>query len=527
MKPTLLDSHGRVMAGNLYPNPQHNPRLFRPRYNLQRATKHNVTEYDRSKLVEFSRLLRAQVDVLSTAIQQKNSWAFGDGWDAHFAGKNHEWGEEAETWLRKSFYPLCNVKGRYFDFRRSMELSGKAWDTDGDDLLVFTETGTGFPQIAFYPATRISSGKDGMGRSEDVVTVAPFSGARICDGVITDRNGRMIAVRVIDEQGDGYQDIPAKNCDLAFEPEWADQGRGVPRIATSILRWMNLQDIDEFLQRGMKRAASVGLISKTNGGEAGLGNAAISEEETDAPDGQVGGGAKVYYEDVAGGEMYYLDSNAGEELEALKFENPHPNSEAFIARLERGALASVGWAYELVNIGSTGRAPTRMLADLANQSIWSRQSTGWIRAQRVISYAIAKAMKRGDIAANNDGDDAYQWEFGLPKPLSVDQGNDEAADRENLKLGTTNKAILAQKKGYHWRQIRAQRKQEIIEQAEDAQDITKETGGAIPFDKAMELLEQRAANPVSQSVTAMPEDTEEPEDTTTDDTEDTKETSDQ
>lgn len=498
-KPLLYGPTGKPLAGNLYVNPRSNPKLFRPRPNLARTTPKNVTAYDRSQLVEMSRLLRSQVDPLNTAIEQKNSWAFDDAWNAHFNGADTAWGEIAEAWLRDVWYPLCNIRGRYFHFNRSMKLSGKAWDTDGDDLMILTETATGFPQVAYFPATRVGSGPDGKNRNGETVKGGAFDGANIVDGIITDRNWRMLGVRILNEDGEGSSDFSSYNVDLAFEPDWSDQGRGIPRVAVSLLRWMNLQDIDEFLQRGMKRASAVGLVAKTANGQAPVANIVTSEEDSPVTDG-TSGVTKVHYEAIEGGELYYLDAGANETLESLKFENPHPNAEAFIARLERGALAAVGWNYELLNIGSTGRAPTRMLADLANQSIWSRQDTGEIRAYRAVSYAIAKAMKRGDIPRNPILGDAYMWEFGMPKPLSVDQGNDEAADRENLKLGTSSKTIIAQKKGYHRNEIRRHRRAEIMDLYQDALETEQKTGGKIPFDKALELFEQRGANPVSQAV---------------------------
>jgi hypothetical protein len=77
----------------------------------------------------------------------------------------------------------------------------------------------------------------------------------------------------------------------------------------------------------------------------------------------------------------------------------------------------------------------------------------------------------------------------------VDAGNDEQADRENLKMGTTSKAILAQKKGYHRKEILRHRRDEIVDNAITAAEIETETRGKVSFEKAMELLEQRAPNP--------------------------------
>jgi hypothetical protein len=226
-----------------------------------------------------------------------------------------------------------------------------------------------------------------------------------------------------------------------------------------------------------------------------------AEEDAGAagqPGSRVSGGEppQVVYEEIEGGEMYYLSSTTGEDIEALAYENPHPNSEAFIERVVRESVASVGWLYELLDLTQTGRAPTRLACDIANQSIWEQQSGGYRRAKRAIVYAVAKGMKNGFLSRNEDGIDPFLWEFGLPKQLSVDAGNDEQADRENLKMGTTSKTILAQKKGYHRSEILRQREAELTELIETAKGINQ-AHPEVSFDRAMELLEQRAPNPAA------------------------------
>lgn len=505
----LYGPDGAPLSYWLYPSPRHNLKSYKPRYWLATDTKSNVNEYDRYELVNYARQLYAQIDLLNAAVEQKNNWAFGDAWDAHYAGAYPAWGQEAEEFLKFQFYPLANVRGPQYSLKRSLWLSGVAWDVDGDDCMVTVASPGDFPQLAFYPAPKIATWNSSMhnGKMADagVVRGGYFDGAKIFDGVIYDRNSRIVGIRVIGEDGD-HSDVPAGSADLAYEPKWHDQGRGIPRIAASLLKWMNLQDIDEFLQRGMKRAASIGLIQKNEEGEAPTGNELLTEEADTtppAPSGQIVGAARnIAYEEVEGGEMYYLSSVGGEGIEALEYENPHPNSEAFVRRVQLCALASIGWHYELTNLGATGRAASRLLTDLANQSIWSRQFTGERRWKRAVSYAIAKAMKTGRLSRNPDdgGMDAYMWEPGLPKQLSVDAGNDEQADRENIKLGTTSKAIVAQKRGWHWKEISRQREDEIRDVIGRATGLAKDYP-SLSFERALELLEQRSPNPIQTKIT--------------------------
>ena len=92
-----------------------------------------------------------------TCITQKNNWAFGDAWDPHYTGRNADWGASAQDWLSKVWFPNCNVRGPLYDFKTSMWLSGWAWDVDGDDVMVLTESASGFPMLAYYPAPKVGT----------------------------------------------------------------------------------------------------------------------------------------------------------------------------------------------------------------------------------------------------------------------------------------------------------------------------------------------------------------------------------
>jgi len=506
-KSSILAPNGQPVSYYLYPSPRNNLRAYKPRYWLQDSTRKNVSEYDRKEMVNYARQLSVQIDVLETAITQKNNWAFGDAWDPHYTGRNAAWGEAAQSWLTQVWFPNCNVRGPQYDFKTSMWLSGWAWDVDGDDVMVLTETASGFPMLAFYPATKISSGKDSFTgsavRPETEIQSGDFKGARMFDGIIMDRNARAIGLRIIGEEAGDFQDVSAFNADLAYEPRWNDQGRGIPRVAVSSLTWFDYQDIQEFTKAGVKRASNVGLIIENAEGEAtNDANVITADEIIDNGQTPTDGGSlsdrKVAIEELGqGGETYYLSSSEGEKIVPLNFKNPHPNTEAFIERMTRGAISSVGWFAELLDLKSTGRAPSRILVDLANQSIWARQRTGYRRWKRAIGYAIAKAMKIGQIPRNDDGFDPYLWEPGLPKPLQVDAGNDAQADRESLKLGTTTEAILAQKNhGLHRNEIKRVRAQEIRDNIATAKAISGETG--LPLERCLELLEQRSPNPIAQ-----------------------------
>lgn len=506
-RPLLYGPNNKPLSQGLYPSLRSNPKSYRPRPTLARDTRQQITSADRAELVSLSRQLFAQLGNLGTAIRDKNAWAFGDGWDAHYTGNNSAWGEAATNFLTKQFFPNCDRHGRY-NWKTLLKLSGMAWDRDGDDVMLLTEddSGSGFPKVEIIPATRIGNGGDYSAQASKKIETGIYAGHEVSDGIIFNPAGKPVAVRVLgrmvtDQFGSKTQEFQdfslgyGGNADLAYQPEWCDQARGIPLVGRVILDWMDLQDIDVFLKRGIKRAASVGLISKTAEAEAGLGNEVITEVEEEGTDAAGNATTRtLQYEEIEGGEMYYLGKD-GEDLEALKFETPHPNVEAFIQRIERRGLAAVGWFYELLYLSESGRAATRLVCDLANQSIWQQQEIGYRRTFTAVRYALAKAMKNGFLPRNPDPMDAYTaWEFGFPKQISVDAGNEEQADRENLKMGTTNEAQIAQKKGNHWKAIRRQRLAEIKSHVADAEEIVSSSAGKVTFDRALELVQQRTAN---------------------------------
>jgi hypothetical protein len=253
----ILGPNGQPASTYLYPSPRANTRAYKPRYWLSRNTRDNITEYDLVELVNYSRQLCSQIGDLGTAIEQKNAWAFLDSWDPQFQGEATAWGERSEDWIKSLWYPTCNLRGPLYHFRQTQFCTGVALDRDGGDVMVFTESESHFPQVAVFPITRVGSGV--QGNRDNEVKGGPYDGAKIFHGIIVNRNFRPIAIRILGENGEDHEDVSLFNCDLSFEPEWPDQLIGIPKPAKCLLRWMNLQDIDEILQGTLKLAGTMAI----------------------------------------------------------------------------------------------------------------------------------------------------------------------------------------------------------------------------------------------------------------------------
>jgi hypothetical protein len=341
-----------------------------------------------------------------------------------------------------------------------------------------------FPQVQVVPAHRIGSRS-----GEDVVTDGKYKGLTIIDGVIINKTGRPIAYRILGDTKDDDYDLSAQSSQLLFEPEWCDQYRGISRVARPLADFMDQQDIDDFLKQGVKLASQLGIIHHTETGQPATDSNIVGLEET------IGGSVSeapprppVEVLDDVG--IIYAKAGAGEKIESLKDERPSQNTQAFVERIQRRALFSIGWPIELLDPSKVGGASVRLIQDLARKTIAARQVTLEKRAKLIVCYAISKAMGLG-LISNNDVD-PFNWSFTKGSVVCVDNGNESSADREGYKLGTTTLSEIASKKGLDWMDIRKQAKRETCGLLDDAAELSIKY--KISMDAAIALLSQKNTN---------------------------------
>jgi len=467
-----------------YPTPSNNNnyRSYRPRLTVVGDTPKIITPYDRLDQILFARSLFSSMPDLGGALLSKANWCVGSAFSPIYTGKKKEWGEEVEYWLEDQWYPVCNVLGQNYDLRTTLYLSSLGIDVDGSSGLLLTTNRSGYPQVQLIPAHRI-----GCRGNEQIVKEGKFAGYRIFDGVIVNDGGRPIAYRILGDTKDDDADISATSLQLLFEPEWSDQIQGISRIARSVLDWLDSQDIDEYTKRGVKIASSVGLIHTTETGQADVGtNILGATEDSTLPVGN----NNLTMEYIKGGEVYYLKANAGEDIKTIFDQRPSTNTEAFMARIQRRALYACGWPVELLDPSKLNGGAVRLIQDLARKSITSRQITLERRAKWMINFAVAKAMNAGIIPQNNE--DWYSWSFTKGSQIQVDLGNEENAQREAYKLGTTTLSDIASKKGMDWTELREQQQRETEDLLNRATELSKKYN--IPLEAALTLLSQRTPN---------------------------------
>jgi hypothetical protein len=518
----------------IYPTPRESPGKFKPRPTASREVKRSISSYDHAELVTLSISLCCRIPALRAAIRDKNSWAFSN-WLPIYMGENEKWGEEAEDYLTHEVMPNALFREHRQDFPWAMRMSGIGMDIHGDDLCIFTEDENHNAKIDIVPSPRIGSGMVGNGwissmfsntlsgssRADGlgVVTEGEYKDAGIYSGMIK-RGNQWVAARVLGYKENGepfFSDIPlGRTAHFGCEMEFFGQGRGVPRIAASVLHLMKKEEIDDLLLKGLALAAQRAVIHKLPPGKDAAmarGNAIQETEETvvkrDA-DGNVitddSGNVvteqkKVYVETTPDGNVLYIGSD--EDLAGIDYDNPTSNVEAYAIRVLMECLSDLGWSYELLDGSGVSRAPTRLVTQKANNSIYERQSIEEIRSVQFFQHAIAKGMENGRISKNRNGTDPYKWGVGFPATISIDQGNDVTAALNRLKMGLTNERIEVSKDGYIAKNIRKQRRKEvtsILQAAHDAWEFAVKTLGHkdFTFQQAMELFYQPNPNSTAQ-----------------------------
>jgi len=395
----------------------------------------NLTDW--YQLLSDSRKLYWNLGPARGAVNDKAVYAVGRSWSAKFTGADKEWGKLAESWVNEEWYPVADVRGGMFDFKTDLCLSSISIDRDGEVYILLTESADGWPQIQVIPAHMI--GQRDM--REEVVESGPYRGLQIMQGIICNKFGRAVAYRVLGASPDEDEDISATNLVQLFDPDSADQLRGLPCFTHAILDLKDLRQVQGYEKIAAQIMASIGLIESNETGAPDMGDAMQVLRRTPAQS-PTDSGPQIS-QDIHGVTMRYFRANSGSKIEQLKSDRPGAAVTDFMDRLIRNACTGAGWPYELAwDASKLGGANVRLLIARAMRSVEDRQDLLRPVARRCVGYAVAKAIKHGRLSPNPEW---YKWKFTLPARITTDYGRDAQADREDYKAGMkTLTGILAE-----------------------------------------------------------------------------------
>jgi len=444
----------------------------------------SVNLQDWRTLLSLSRRLWANNGIVKGATVQKAMHSVGRAWNPVFRGADQEWGKIASEWLLL-WYGTSNVRGDVFDFKTSLYLQSIAIDRDGDQGVLLTTSEDGlWPMLQTIPAHRIGQ----RDSTETVVQDGPYRGLRISHGVITNPVGRSVAYRVLADDEEGDDDISARDLILSFDPEWADQLRGLPLFSHAL---NDLRDADQsqyWEQLNQMASSSRTLIETNESGQADVNDPGMVLGGNGIDDG-------MSMERLEGGTITYFKAGSGSKLEQFVNMRPGQDWDQFQDRLARKALLGVGWPYSLC-WKPDGQNGTQERAEIekARTTILDRQELLKPVAQRVVGYAISKAIKSGVLPEYKGSDEGgfLKWDFTLPPKFSIDLGRDSAARREDYKLGFKNLSEVVAEQGQVLEQHMDARERETLDVINRAKRIADQTG--IDFGTALSMLQQRTAS---------------------------------
>jgi hypothetical protein len=403
-----------------------------------------VPARDRLTLQSHARRIYLNFGPIKNAINQRSMYAVGRAFVPQFKGRDSEFGTAATDWLTSNFYAIGDTRGGMHDLKTNFFGWSSAIDVDGECFILLTETKTGFPQYQGIPSHRIGNPH---GFSD-----GPQRGGTLSDGIIYYPSGEAKEYAFLDKDGKLSEWLPASNVIHLFDPEWQYQGRGLTALTHCINDCRDIIQSTEWERLAMMQMSSISLIEYNESGGP----------DPDDNFGQLVGNAAgdkgMTVESLDGGTVRYFKSNSGGKIETLVNNRPGNPFLEFHDRLLKSAYAGLNWPYAFYNgHGVGGGTAQRTEIAMAQRSIEDRQDLLFYAAKRIISYAVAKAQKRGDLPQSNDW---WKWEFSTPPKLTIDDGRVMKELESAYKLGFKSASDVTAAMGKEYKDVIRQKAEE-------------------------------------------------------------------
>lgn len=427
----ILDEFGRTINFKAARSAQNN--AYRPWEPVERKDISDlVPATDRNTLQSHARRIYLNFGPIKNAINQRSMYAVGRAFLPIFRGKNKDWGRAATQWLSEIFYAIGDTRGGMHDFRTNMFTWSSSIDVDGEIFILLTETENGFPRYQGIPSHRIAT-PQGVSEGQRI------RGGTITDGIVYYSTGAPKEYAFVDKDGKLSEWILAENMIHLFDPEWQYQGRGLTALTHCINDCRDMIQSTDWERLAMLQMSSISLIEYNENGGPDMDDpfTTLSQVGTN--------GKSLTVESMDGGTVRYFKSNSGGKIETLVNNRPGNPFLDFHDRLLKSAFAGLHWPYAFYNgHGVGGGTAQRTEIAMAQRSIEDRQDLLFYAAKRIVGYAVAKAMKRGDLPQDSEW---YRWEFSTPPKLTIDDGRVTKELETMWKMGAANMRDIVSMRG--------------------------------------------------------------------------------
>lgn len=419
-----------------------------------------VPANDRRVLVSASRRIYANMSEIQGAMSQQGFLAVGRAYLPQFEGKDTSFGERATEWLQSEWYQVADVMGN--DFRQLLYNLVLAYRRDGENAILLTEYEDGYPALQSIPAHRIGQRDD----EEKQVKSGPYRGLKIEDGVITNKLGRPVAYRVLADDEKNDKDISARDLIFCMDPEYPEQTRGIPALASALNMLRDSLTSHQWEQQALLMLSRIGIMewNEDGGPDPTDPNTALNPNATTSET------RNFSYETMAGGMIQYFRAGSGGKIESVKHDRTSATWENFQDRILRKAFSALGWSMSIGWKPEGNGVATREELMRAQKTIEDIQDVTDRVATRAVGYAIAKAQKMGKLPQSADW---YKWSFTKPAKMTVDDGRTGKTWVDMWRSGLVNASEYLGAKGIKLETHYQQRAEEIAKRKIIAAAVAK------------------------------------------------------
>ena len=430
-----------------------------------------IPAQDRVTLQSHARRIYINFGPIKNAVNQRSMYAVGRAFVPTFKGADETFGAASTDWLVNSFYAIGDTRGGMHDFKTNLFGWSSAIDVDGEIFILLTETKTGFAQYQGIPSHRIATPR-GMNEGK-------MRGGELRDGIIYWPWGEAKEYAFCNQDGELSEWLPAANVIHLYDPEWQYQGRGITAFTHCINDCRDIIQSTEWERLAMMQMSSISLIEyNDNGGPD-------ADDPYNALTGNCDTGKGMTVESMDGGTVRYFKSNSGGKVETLVNNRPGNPFLEFHDRLLKSAYAGLNWPYAFYNgHGAGGGTAQRTEIAMAQRSIEDRQDLLFYAAKRIVSYAVAKAQKRGDLPQSADW---YKWDFSTPPKLTIDDGRITKELETLWRMGAANMRDIVSMRGKTYEDHIKERAHEVALRKMAAAEATALYGVEID-DREMAML---------------------------------------
>ena len=444
-----------------------------------------IPSYDRKRLVSISSRLFMNMGVPKAACRQKADYSIGEAWLPTYTGPSDMAdGKAIANFLRKVWFPSCDVRGGVHDWHKLLELTSIALDRDGDAFWLLIKGADGFPRIQQIPSHRV----DSCGYSAKVEE-GEYKGLSIIDGIIYWPGGRPAAYRVIvGEDMRAYEDVPARDIIHTFDPTYQEQGRGLPAFTHAIedLKHCLASTDDERIRQLI--ISRLHLIEYNERGGPDQDDPAVALSETPI---QPGGAVNMLVEQMPGGKVF-MKANSGQRLEQVKHESPGDIWENFQNRMIRAALAGMPWPASWVWMASGQGTHERVEVMKGRRAITQRQKQLRFAAKRALSWAYSVFYENNRVPLL---DHPTEWAFTVPPRPTVDDGREASAQRDDWRAGLANTDEILEAKGMTEEEFLERRARGIAMRKVVARRVSEEVSQSSGYEIKIEDREMAMLTP--------------------------------